>query len=811
MACTTFEDVPKACGDEVAADGAFSLSCDGFKNVPFGCFVFNTVSFRNYPITFNITVEDETDESSSVNIAGNLTSVSVVVDTDTGLATAEATVEDPASITEIAVDTTAIGVLDGNWLVQGRPYSEVSSKYDDNDLFGVKLLACFKNFWQTCQQNNNCNPEGAKTYCTANAGAMGSQAAYEAMIQERLGGQNGFPLHLVTSTEGENHFLNVWQSVDQKTACGGVESGFAFKFSDGTQNVNLDFSTATGCADGQSPNDCLVQKVGTGIESVIQKWFPFLASDVDDNQNNAPTVTATCKYMYDIMGDMWNPNQDMMNACSQSNTCNTGGDLMSNTRNYVMKKIYEGGDNTNDPVVSAGFFSSPGSQGTDYDFSDSIVPVADATLHYGYRTWSQEGETWTELQNPERTDLGGCLQWPDWAKCQNTACTGPQFPTVIPVGQDIINYGPNGSSTEDDNKWKCSFSEKRMLVANANGYIDLGGVKYFEAQPYITINSDQTNAKHEAWSKVCDVANGSDHSYQTYPVDMNSTQIVDEAEMRANGGSPEQKKGMFMQAIYEQLTNEDHGGGNDNNIGFFTGSRQITCGEIKNGAATSGPALTMNEVDQAFKFSFGPWSVGKLLKCLMVGIHQHHGTGEIYEQVYNDLGTQFPGTRENFAPNQDGEPLAFANLKANSCIPKFQMTHMCTSDGFCSPKVICDDYNADDGGCNNGAQPASRMAHMNIEALPNSKFRFFNLDNRFDVMFNPSTNSNIVCQRAEYMSITSDEPVTASSASFDATFETTSAERNVTNSEQDCQGQDLGSESKLEMPDPKMFATFTKQ
>lgn len=808
VACATFEDIPKACGTAVGTDGSFSLKCDGFKSAPFGCFVFNTVSFKNYPITFNITTGDSTKESSSVNIGGNLSSVSIVLDTDTHLATAAATVSDPASLTEIAVDAGAVAAMDGTWHLAPKAWADVSSKYSAEDLVGIKMIACYKNYWQSCQQggnNNNCSPSNAKTTCTNPNIDAGT--AYAAMMQERLG--NGMNIFFTTSTEDTRHYLNVWPSSASRAICGNVESGFSWKFSDGAggkPDVNLDFSTSSGCQNGETPNNCLVRKTGASILTVIGQWFPFLKGDVDGTKS-VPNSTVSCKYMYNLWGDFWNPSQSMIDACKSNNLCNSGsGDDMTKTRNYIMAGIYSGTDKTGDSVFAAGVFQP------DANFSDSVVAVADATPGYGYRTFDSNGEHWNVLTNPTRTDIGGCLQWPDWAKCQGSAgaCSGPQYPTIVAVGKDVINYGPNANASTDDNKWKCSFSEKRLLVPDSNGYINLNGQKYVEAQSFITVNADANHVKHESWSKICEVANGGDKLYQTYPFDMTTQQITDQAKQQQGGGSPEQKKGMYMQAIYESLANGNDGGGGESY--FFTGSRSISCSQIKNGAVATGAALTWNEVQKAFDFSFGPWQTGQLIKCVMVGIHAKHGTGEIYETAYNTLlGQVGQGVLDSFAPNAQGEPLVFANLKANSCIPKFQMTHMCTTDGYCTPKVICDDYNAADGGCNSGAEPSSRMAHMNVEALPNSKFRFFNLENRFDVMFNPSTNSNLVCQRANYMSITTDDAMTASTTTLGMTFESSEVEINVSNPDQDCQGNTLGSQNKLEMPDPKMYTTFTKQ
>lgn len=96
ISCSTFEATPKSCGGPVASNGAFNVSCDGFAAIPFGCFVYNTATFNNYPITFNV---NSTDEKSAMNVAATtITGIDLVIDTDTGTATAAATITNPDTI-----------------------------------------------------------------------------------------------------------------------------------------------------------------------------------------------------------------------------------------------------------------------------------------------------------------------------------------------------------------------------------------------------------------------------------------------------------------------------------------------------------------------------------------------------------------------------------------------------------------------------------------------------------------------------------------------------------------------------------------
>ena len=147
VACTTFEDTPKACGGSVASDGSFSISCSGFSGVPFGCFVFNTVSFTNYPITFN--VNSSADDQKSVNVTGNVTAT-IELDLETGVATGAATVAADQK-KEIAVEAGKLAYIDGPYKMSGMDYSLVSSKYTEEQKKFFRIVPCMFGQKNTCK------------------------------------------------------------------------------------------------------------------------------------------------------------------------------------------------------------------------------------------------------------------------------------------------------------------------------------------------------------------------------------------------------------------------------------------------------------------------------------------------------------------------------------------------------------------------------------------------------------------------------------------------------------------------------------
>lgn len=826
IACATFETVPKACGGAVATTGAFDVTCDGFAGVPFGCYVFHTTSFKNFPITFNVNAGEE-KSSMKVSGATSLSNVEIVLDTDTGLAAAEVTIADTTAVTEVTVDASALSNIDGTWALSAKTYAEAGSKYSTDDFTSIKKMMCQKSYWQTCTgPQSGCSPEAQQTYCSNSANLTWSdEAAYNAMMQERIGGGN-FAIYMKSFTEDSKNYIGVWPSAASRAICGDIETGFTWKFSDGTggkDDVALDFTTATGCNAGEKGNECLMRKLGTSVNTVIDQWFPMLKGDLEES---APTVTASCKVIYNLHGDIWNPPFEAQQKCNDTDApaCSAlSGDPVSKVRSYIMKKIYEGAtDVATDKVLKELNLQTPGGPNTqpaaETTFADNVVDATTATTGYGYRTWNNGTETWVTLANPQRVDLGGCLQWPDWSKCKAGGDCSSLKPEIVKVGSNVKQYGQNPDSSTDDREWKCGFSDKRLLVEDAtNGYITLNNVKYREAQSYVEVDS----VKYESWSKVCDVAFTKDsqtmHNYQTYPLDFDATKIATEASGRASGGTPEQKRGMYMQAIYEQISSGNKGGGGGGDHGpsdFHYGSGSVTCSAIRAGTAS------WANVEKAFENNMGPWQLGGLLKCAMVGVYNNRNGA--YSAQATQLNSISAGIVDSFAPycashggcsgnNADYTPLVFKNLAASSCIPQFQMTHACNSEGYCSPKVICDDFQAEDGGCSNGANPASRMARMKVEALADGKFQFLEKNNRYDIRFDPSSNSSTTCQRTEYMTITTDDALTSGITSVGMTFDSRESEVNITSSDLDCNGKELDDSKKDKSGSMKMYTTFTKQ
>ncbi|HAR41740.1 MAG TPA: hypothetical protein DCS07_03790 [Bdellovibrionales bacterium] len=816
ISCSTFEATPKSCGGPVASNGAFNVSCDGFAAIPFGCFVYNTATFNNYPITFNV---NSTDEKSAMNVAATtITGIDLVIDTDTGTATAAATITNPDTIEEVVVDADAFNGFNGPWTLLVKSYADAASKYSDADWTMMKNDYCRKNYWNTC--GGTCSDSGQTAACSAaNVAAITNETAYNGVVGERMG-TDPMPLYFVAKTAGDVRTLEVWPSAAAKSSCVASGSSYSWLFSDGDggkADIPFNFTVAegNGCSTDDAANNpslCLSKKLGTAADTMITQWFPFMAGDT----RVVPSIAATCKYMVNPPNELWNPSQAVVDACQADTTgCKLmGNDPMNAARSYLFAKIYAGATNagTSDPVLLAL---------SDRDFSDNVIPTGSADLKYGYRTWTGGGETWTEVTSPERVDLGGCLQWPDWAQCQLGGCTTPQNPTIVAVGRMVTNYGPNAAASTDDNSWKCNMPEKRLLVANEQGYITLDGVKYLEAQPFITVSS----VNKETWSQVCELTDTTPEpdatlGYQTFPADFTNAQIVTEAGNRQNGGSPEQQKGTMMGALYELITRAAEGGGSDSSPTFWNGTKSISCTDIKDGN-DGAPINFETDIDPLFKSTHDSWQLSSLLKCVMIGIYNNKGTcsgvapnitcdgtyGAVAADVQNQ-GADIAGFAES---GTTGYPTIFVTLGTNSCLPKFQMTSLCT-DGFCEPKVICSDYVAEDGGCSTGAQPASMMGVLKAEALPGNKFNFFEKSVRYDVRFDPGTSVNTVCQRSEFMTITSDAITAAPAAGFDIgmIFDNRESETNISSPDLDCQGQAL-SPTAQSRSGFKMYTTFTKQ
>ncbi len=735
VACATFEDVPKACGGDVnETTGAFSMSCSGFSSVPFGCFVFNTTTFANYPITFNI---NSGDEQTSVTIAGNL-SASIVLDLDAGVASAAATVTQ-SQVNQIAIDSTKLSNIDGIYSMTSAPYSEVSSKYSIDQLGFFKMVPCLF--------GGQSGPNGPDF--TACAGGT-SEAGYNMIGEKMSGGSN---IQLVFNTDSNNTpYLSAWDSSVGRLACGEIESGFSWKLDDGANGkpaINFDLSGADQAT--------LKTAIQSSVDSMITNYFPFL----QEGSGSSSNFVASCKFAVNLDHNFWNNTPEQVAAC-QNNTglvspekCFDGfGDAFGALHRYKFKKLWAQYNGT-DPILGA------------VNFSSSIVSSG-AAVKYGFFGWDSNanqmaiseiaGVTSANIDD-YRVDVGGCVQQPNWSQ----SSTGPQYETVVAVGEYITRYGPNGEIFKD----KCKMSEKRLLYEATDGSLIIGSLKYKNI--FIFVDTGSSNFQ-PANAKVCQVGidgndldtnvddlNAPSTEIMTYPIDFDNTRIAQEAQSRMNGGNQEQRKGMKLDAIYRLVASSDSG----NQTSFFyrdpaTGNGgELACSEIKN---PSNAATTWAKVDLAMKSVFDPDSLGSLLSCAMIGISSH---------VYKDVGGVGQGpdlTSEYSDANNNNVPDIIDNLRLNSCLPKFQFTQVCSEDGFCEGKVICSSATAANGGCDK-AEPVARFGRMKVEALGGDKFQFFNKEERYENFFDPGSNKSKQCTRSEMMTIKTESALTNAVAS----------------------------------------------
>lgn len=746
IACATFENTPKSCGGDVDSTGAFSVSCTGFSGVPFGCFVYHKTTYANYPITFNV---NSGDDQSTVSVSGNVTAT-VNLDLETGTATAAATVAEGTE-TEISVDYTKVSNLDGVYSMAGAPYAQVSSKYTSEQLEFFKFIPCM--------MNNNNNSEPDLTQCLNGSPETG----YNMMAQEMGGGG----VELFASTDSSTTYLSAWDSGGARAACGNVETGFTWKISDGDSGNGMADVTFNLSGTDQSS---LKTAVGSSVSSIISTYFPFLA----DGSSSSTAFAASCKFAGDLNGDFWNSTPEQVAACQADNTCFNGfGDAFGALQRYKFKKLWSEYAGT-DAILGT------------VDYTGKLVNESGATLKYGYRAWDPNTNQPTIQEiaginssnvDDYRVDVGGCLQWPNWS---DTSSTASKVATVVPVGEYVTWYTPNGEMKD-----KCRMSEKRLLYEdNTNGYIQIGTSKYKDINVFVDMGGGDFK---ETWNKVCQVgadgnSNGSidDVNAPTtdimmYPVDFDSTKIATEAQNRFNGGNPEQRKGIKLDAIYTMLTENHGGGGSGGNQTFWywdmatNSGGQISCNDIKAPPSNTTSSVVWAKVEKAIQNTFDPWSLKGLLSCAMIGVANGEYDGDQANPA-SDANDDMDGSNAAKQPktlaadykdlNSNGLPDIVDDLKSNSCIPKFQMTSICSDDGYCESRVVCNSMTAANGGCDQ-AEPAGRFAKMKAEGLGSDKFRFFNRDERFENFFDPSSNKSKQCTRGESMTITTEDAISS--------------------------------------------------
>jgi hypothetical protein len=316
-------------------------------------------------------------------------------------------------------------------------------------------------------------------------------------------------------------------------------------------------------------------------------------------------------------------------------------------------------------------------------------------------------------------------------------------------------------------------SEKRLLYEANDGYLQVGATKYKDINIFIDLGTGQNSNWQETFNKVCEVTfdpdgnSGPTNSYtdiMSYPADFSATTIQNQFKDRENGGSADQKKGMAMDAVYQLLTSEAGNFSDDNRQFYYfdrsdnsNPNKSIACSEIKNPNPTDA-ATTWSKIKIAFDSTFDPWSKSQLLNCLLIGV----GSSK-YESI-SEVTTAISSNRTAYGDANNNKVTDVVDtLKANSCIPKFQFTQVCTDEGFCSGRVVCNSMTAENGGCDK-AEPAGRFAKMPAEALGGDRFTFMNVEERYENFFDPSANKSKQCTRTNAMAITTVNALTSAPA-----------------------------------------------
>ncbi len=719
IACATFEDTPKACGADVDTAGAFSLTCDGYKGVPFGCFVFNKTTYKNYPIVFNVDAEGKSDESSLTSSTG--ITANIQLDLETGVASAEVTRAAGDTGTAVAIDAANLALINGTYSMAGVAWTDASKVLTDEQEQGFVGIKTWDE--QTHQE---------VTSTTA-------QQGYEAATSQMGGGSVFF------NTVADGSTLSAWPSAEAYASCGSKETGFTWQVSDGSTNQSFAFTGATSSA--------LLSSISTGLDQAITTWMPFL-NEIGGN-NNSITPVVACKYAANLDWQFWNNSPEQISACSDDNNCSSlsRGDTFGALMNYKYQKLYSGAAGT-DAILGT------------YDFSANIINTG--SLKYGYMSgWDSANNmtTYTEISptitdiSQYKVDLGGCIQW----------SKDGTPPTIVAPGDYITRYmWENGTASEF--KEKCNWSEFRYLYPDSSGNFAFNGSNYREIQFYIVDNS----VEKQVWNKVCQItmddSNGGTTDpvmYQMVPADMSNGNIATDVTNRMNGGSAEDMKGRKYGVMYRLIGEQDHGGGGSQDF-YYCDRFSGQCGQLSasiilagsgtqqtwNGPVTLSNADVWDAIGKVFDNAHDEWQLGSLLSTVMIAMGN-----DVYDARSGNPGGNVAGDHTSWKDlNNNGKPDIIDTLQTNSCLPKFQVTRICAEGGTCDMKVICTNVAAANGGCDD-PEPSNRMAKMKVTAFGSGKYQFSQFDERYEVFYDPSTSTSKSCTRGEMMKISNITPL----------------------------------------------------
>lgn len=803
LACATFETIPSACGGAVGSDGSFSVSCDGFAEKPFGCFIYHTTTFESYDMVFNV----EGEENQVMTAGAGTMSATINIDTETGLAQTEVELPtESAPVTAPAVDVTDVSVFDGIFYLGPAPYSAVSSKFTTVDQSALRAEVEFWTQSPPCptgstadQQNpNKCTwtpataAQGYNFYACRMTSHDESQCVTDAIAgtvqfptTTQIANGMGMPVYFKSSEDAnQKPFLSVWPSQANYQACGSDDHTPVWKISDGAGGqADVSLSLGTSSSTGAQ----VLTSLSGALSTAINQWFPILnALDSNGNNYTVQSSDVSCKFAYALPMEYHNNTPTQLAACeADTNGCATytsNGNYFDALWKYKQKKLYDGATiSANDSIFG---------NTAQINFANHIVNASAVTVAAGvWDGWNQQTQQpiIAPATGAQMMDIGGCISWGDGS--QNSQ------PSVVEVGKYYQMW--NGQEYIYE---KCRFSERRLLVAGTaqqGAWLDLAGDNstqlYREAFPTISWDHDSdanTDDKVEiVWGQTCGInadGNAGVDFIEQYPHDETAANIASHFNDRMNGGSQQDRDGLKLRVMMNLLNSKDGRMQVDSsrNFHFYNQNTnqggQISCTELANPAdiADNGNATDAFNKMGEIVHSSHDYDMAQAMACFLSGV----GNGN-YESVdftaFDSLDS--PGERQAYADcddqnndsdcNDDGEknnvPDIIENVAANSCLPQVQVTRICNEQGCGEARPLCTDFTADNGGCHK-ASPISRMALMKVAQLDTGKFSFFQKDEWYDFQYDHRTNTSRQCTRMNMMTISNEVAVTATPSSGDA-------------------------------------------
>ena len=280
--CVTFEEKPSAAAGDADSDGNFSLTLEGAKNKPFGCFVQDQLNVIIATIVFQDKTQtglgNDSQRSGQISLSGNSNLGTIDIDLDTGIATVDVenikTVKDNSAIAEF-------WDFSGSWIM-----SAADTKPEGYDTFTA------------CVDTNN---DGKIDNGDDNQGPCDGMTIWMKRVKayKWISG--------AADTSQPVFGIMVWPYKEAFEACG---SKLGFDISDAREHAGIDFETA------MSEN--------TGITAGTYDW----STDATLCPSYESSVAGT-----GIPGDGW--------ACSNATTGSDGYYAYNpNTQDYV--QIYSG-------------------------------------------------------------------------------------------------------------------------------------------------------------------------------------------------------------------------------------------------------------------------------------------------------------------------------------------------------------------------------------------------------------------------------------------------------------------------------------